>query len=136
MNWKISKDKSISVPHIKYVTDWNSSSGSSGEVAVRQFLYKNLSYYTWIEQFRIPKTLLRVDFLCPALKLAIEFDGESHYKFNKFHHKGSRFNFLASLKRDDKKEQALELNDITLIRIRESDLPLTLDFFKENGVVI
>ena len=60
-------------------------------------------------------------FLTQNKKIALEVDGNQHYKFNKFFHGNSRQNFLSQLQRDDKKEYFCEINNIKLVRILESD---------------
>ena len=66
-------------------------------------------------------TRLTIDFYNANKKIAIEVDGNQHYKFNKFFHSNSRQNFLAQLQRDEKKELFCDVNNIKLVRILESD---------------
>ena len=53
--------------------------------------------------------------------LAVEYDGEQHYKFIKWMHKDFK-NFLKSKERDAKKNKLLEDNGIKLIRIKKEEL--------------
>ena len=64
---------------------------------------------------------MTLDFYNASRKIAVEVDGNQHYKFNKFFHSNSRQKFLAQLQRDDKKEYFCEINNIKLARVLESD---------------
>ena len=64
---------------------------------------------------------MTIDFYNANKKLAIEVDGNQHYKYNKFFHSNSRQNFLSQLQRDEKKEYFCEINKIRLVRILEKD---------------
>lgn len=123
MNWNNgSSIESVAVN--KYISNLSSQTGSKGEKRVRNIISKYFQYDVWLEQFIIPHTRLRVDFMCPSIKLVIEFDGDAHYKFNEFFH-NNRLNFLASIKRDAKKEELLEKNGYRIVRLVESDLKLS-----------
>lgn len=120
-------------PHLdnRYRINWFAQAPSKGAQAVKDFLRKNAANYSWYEEYRIPRTKLRVDFLCPDLEIAIEFQGQQHDKYNKFMH-GTKLGFLGSLKRDMKKFDLLERNGIKLIEIRDEDLPLSRKWFAES----
>ena len=62
------------------------------------------------------------DFFNATRNIAVEVDGNQHYKYNKFFHSNSRQNFLSQLQRDEKKEYFCEINNIELIRILESEI--------------
>ena len=64
---------------------------------------------------------MTLDFCNANKKLAVEVDGNQHYKYNKFFHSNSRQNFLSQLQRDEKKEYFCEINKIKLVRILERD---------------
>ena len=87
---------------------------------VGQVLLLLFSSFTILEEFNIPGSRFHLDFLIPELKIAIEVDGEQHYKFNKFHHR-DRAGFLRAQKRDRDKEEWCMLNNIKLIRIRKDE---------------
>lgn len=55
-----------------------------------------------------------LDFYLPVNKLAIEVNGEQHYKFSQFYH-SSASAFLEQKKRDRDKIDWCELNNITLV---------------------
>ena len=54
--------------------------------------------------------------------MAIEVDGSQHYQYNKFFHSNSRQKFLDQLKRDQKKDEFCEINNIKLFRILEDEI--------------
>ena len=77
---------------------------------------------------------MTIDFYNANKKLAIEVDGNQHYKFNKFFHSNSRQNFLSQLQRDEKKEYFCDINKIRLVRILEKDT-LNEDLLNELDVI-
>jgi len=76
---------------------------------------------TLLEEFSIPDERLYIDFFLPNHGLAFEFQGEQHDEFNKFFH-GTKHGFTASKKRDERKRLWCELNDITLVEVRDAHL--------------
>jgi very-short-patch-repair endonuclease len=75
-----------------------------------------------LEEVPLPGTKLYFDFLVPSANLAVEVQGEQHYKFNSFFHK-HKAGLLASKSRDRQKREWCELNGITLLEFpyNESD---------------
>lgn len=134
MIW-IVKNKPRNVSANKYFIDWRKDAPSKLSQEIKDFLFIHCRNYVWYEEFRLPGTLLRVDFLCPTKKIGIECDGSQHNNFNKFFH-GNRMGYLASLRRDMTKDKILEDNGYLLIRILDKDLPLTKEFFENFGVFI
>ena len=72
--------------------------------------------------------MLRVDFINWTKRFAIEFDGVQHEKFTPHWHR-NKAGWLASMRRDMKKYEELERNGLKLVIIKDSDLPLTREFF-------
>jgi len=70
-----------------------------------------------LEEFPLPNERLWLDFYLPHHKLAFEYQGEQHDKFNKFFH-GDKQGFKKSLARDERKRAWCEINEITLIEVR------------------
>jgi very-short-patch-repair endonuclease len=87
---------------------------------VGQILQGLFPGFVLLEEFNIPGSRFYLDFLLPGLRIAIEVDGEQHYKFNKFHHR-DRAGFLRAQSRDRDKEEWCALNNIKLIRIRKNE---------------
>ena len=71
-----------------------------------------------LEEFSIPEERLFLDFYIPHLSLAFEFQGMQHDEFNKFFH-GDKDGFERSKKRDGRKREWCDINNITLIEVRE-----------------
>jgi hypothetical protein len=66
-----------------------------------------------------PKFLggLELDGYCEEIKIAFEYNGEQHYKYMKFFHKGDIKNFEVQQERDIRKIKLCEENSILLIII-------------------
>ncbi len=72
-----------------------------------------------LEEFPIPEERLILDFYVPNHDLAFEYHGQQHDEFNKFFH-GDKDGFTKSQKRDERKRQWCDLNNIVLIEIRDN----------------
>lgn len=79
---------------------------------------------TLLEEFPIPDSRLSLDFYMPQHGLAFEFQGIQHDKYVEHFH-GDKDGFERQLIRDSKKREWCELNDITLIEVRDSNLSST-----------
>jgi len=134
MIWKIN-GTNRNISEAKYRMDWSKDAPSKISQTVKDFLFVHCRNYVWYEEFRLPGSLLRVDFLCATKKLAIECDGSQHTNFNKFFHR-DRMGYLSSLRRDMTKTKVLEDNGYVLVRIEDKDLPLSREFFENFGVFI
>ena len=128
MRWKMPNGKLVWKNDKQYLTDWSKPAKSKISQSVQDFLKENTASYIWYSEYRVPGTRLKIDYLCPSLKIAIEVQGRQHENYVEFFHK-SRTGYLAHIKRDVKKEKFLESNDYTLILIYDKDLPLTKNFF-------
>lgn len=85
------------------------------------------------EEFPVYGTLLKVDILNATRKIAIEVQGGQHGKYNKFFHKNSVANYIASFKRDNKKYNWLVSNGFEVVEIFEEEVAdLSLKFFKDK----
>jgi hypothetical protein len=117
-NGREKKIKNIS----KYLIDWDSDCKSGIQKDVKGQIKAYWFADHVFEEFPVAGTRLTLDFYNATQKIAIEVDGNQHYKYNKFFHSNSRQNFLAQLQRDEKKEYFCGLNKIKLIRVLESDI--------------
>ena len=128
-----------SIPIHKYIINWDRACPSKGSGLVKDYLKSNFKYDVWLEEMRLPGSLLRVDFLNVTRKFAIEYNDTKekghHDHFNKFFH-GNRSGFLNSIKRDMKKLDLLQKNGYTVIEIYSHDLPLTREFFEKFEIYI
>ena len=66
---------------------------------------------------------LQYDIFLPEVSLAIEIDGEQHFKYMEWIHKCPE-NFNLQRKRDRKKDKLSKSNGITLLRYREEEIRL------------
>ncbi|MDB4317737.1 endonuclease domain-containing protein [bacterium] len=105
----------------RYLIDWDEKSRSKLQKKVKDLLYSNWVSDVVFEELPVLGTRMTLDFYNANRKLAIEVDGNQHYKYNKFFHSNSRQNFLSQLQRDEKKEHFCEINQIRLVRILERD---------------
>ena len=111
------------VPKIKkYLIDWEGKSRSNIQYDTKVFLKKYWSNNVVFEEFPVAGTRMSLDFYNSTQKIAIEVDGNQHYRYNQFFHSNSRQKFLHQLHRDEKKEYFCEINKIKLIRVLESDV--------------
>ena len=117
-NGREGKIKSVS----KYLIDWEGGCKSGIQKDVKQQIKPYWFADVVFEEFPVAGTRMTLDFYNATTKVAIEVDGNQHYRFNKFFHSNSRQNFLEQLKRDEKKEYFCEINNIKLIRVLESDV--------------
>lgn len=119
---KLNSLKEINVNINKYRIDWEGSSASKIQTAVKLFLKRFWSSHIVLEEFRIPGSLLRCDILNVTKRIAIEVSPSQHYEFNKFFHNNSNANFLQHIKRDMAKINWLESNDFDVIELNEEDV--------------
>lgn len=116
-----------------YRIDWNRKAPSKIAQTFKDFLYKNFRFNILYEEYRIPRTLLKIDFLDATKKIAYEISGEQHREFNKFFYNNSRSNYLNAIKRDVKKAKFLELNHYKLLELFEEDIKiLSVDYLNER----
>ena len=121
MNFKTlyGKEKPIRNPH-KYKIKWNGKSRSKFQKNVKKYIYKHWRYDAVYEEFKVAGTQLTLDFYNHTKKIAIEVQGAQHLQFVKHFHK-TRSNFLRQIRRDDKKMDFCELNNIKLVQIYPDD---------------
>lgn len=120
------KEKSIKNAH-KFKIDWNGKSRSKFQKEVKKYLYKYWKYDLVYEEFRVAGTQLSLDFYNHTQKIAIEVQGAQHLKFVKHFHR-TRANFVRQIRRDNKKLDFCELNEINLLEIYPDD-KLCEEFF-------
>jgi len=105
----------------KYLIDWDKKCRSKIQKNVKDLLYRHWIADIVFEELPVLGTRMTLDFYNANRKIAVEVDGNQHYKYNKFFHSNSRQNFLSQLQRDEKKEYFCEINKIRLVRILERD---------------
>ena len=104
--------KKLSLPSVK-------NNASSLHKAVYDFCKRRFPLFTILQEYTIfvddrgLKEHLFVDIFIKELNLAIECNGEQHYKANKFFYGGS-FDFKKAQKRDELKKEWCKKNKISL----------------------
>ncbi len=117
----------------KYRVKWDKPCRSKVQFAVKQFLRDYWSQGICYEEMPVVGSRMSVDFVYATKKIAVETDGQFHEEYNPHFHKGSPINFLASIKRDEKKRAWLEKNGFKLVRIMENEVKdLTPEFFEKK----
>jgi hypothetical protein len=96
----------------------NSSKGQKELGDKLENLFPNITIY---EELPCVGTLMRLDFYMHALRMAFEFDGQQHTKYNAFMH-GSKRAFIEAEKRDFYKEEWCSINFIRLVRVNKDSL--------------
>jgi hypothetical protein len=133
MKFKTLDGKERSIRNIKNsIIDWNGKSRSKFQADVKQFLKKYWVGDVVFEELRIAGTRLSLDFFNANKKIAIEVQGQQHFTYVKFFH-GNRINYLNQIKRDVKKIEFCELNNIKLVEIYPKD-ELSKELFQKFGV--
>lgn len=119
----------------KYFIDWELESRSKFQTQIKDLLFDIWGADFVIEELPVLGSRMTIDFFNVNRQIAVEVDGDQHYKYNKHFHGGKKINFLNQLKRDDEKEDFCKINGIKLVRIMSSDKISTskqLEFFIEN----
>ena len=119
----------------KRIINWEASSRSKRQKAVKDFLKDYWFYHVTFEEFPVVGTSLSLDFYHANKRVAVEVQGSQHTKYNKFFHGGHKNNYLEQLKRDQIKAEFCEVNDIILVEIYDSDI-INKSLFKKFDVTL
>jgi len=126
-------DKSIKKPY-RYVIKWDGKSRSKFQFGVKQYLKQYWKNDIVFEEFPVVGTALTIDFYNHTRRIAVEAQGGQHERYvSHFHGKHNRYNFLRQLKRDQRKLDFCELNNITMVEIYYKD-ELCEELFSKQGV--
>lgn len=118
----------------KYLINWEAPSLSKFQTSVKNFLEPYWCGHVVFEEMRIVGTRLSLDFYNASRKIAVEVQGAQHEKFVEHFH-GNRLKFVDQLKRDQKKLDFCEENDILLVEIYPRD-EIGLKVFESQGVYL
>lgn len=131
MRWQTLTGKLVWRNDKKYLINWDKPSRSKEQTKVKEFLKGYCKNDIVFEEYVLPGSKMKVDFINATKKWAIEHQGKgAHNEYNPFFHKNSRANYLASIKRDVKKRKMLEMNGYIVIETFTSELDnLTKEFF-------
>ena len=119
----------------KRIINWEASSRSKRQKAVKDFLKDYWFNHVTFEEFPVVGTRLTLDFYNANKRVAVEVQGSQHTKYNKFFHGGHKSNYLEQLKRDQIKAEFCEVNDIILVEIYDSDI-INKSLFKKFDVTL
>jgi len=115
---------------------WDGKSRSKFQFEVKQFLKPFWKKYVCYEEMILVGTRYSLDIVNMSQRIAVEVHGDQHQKYTPFFHNNSRLQYADQIKRDLKKREWCEINNILLVEIYTSDLPMTKEWFKENYEII
>ena len=118
----------------KYHINWDAPSLSKSQKGVKDFLFPFWRNDIVFEEFRIVGSRLSLDFYNANKKVAVEVQGAQHTRFVKHFHK-NRLKYLEQLKRDQKKLDFCDINDITMVEIYPDDI-VDKDLFERQGIYL
>lgn len=93
---------------------------SAPHLKARSFIKSLYGTMRLLEEVKIPGALLYLDFYLPANKIAFEVQGRQHKEFVQHFH-GTQEGFAESKKRDKKKHEWCEENNIRLIELFDNE---------------
>lgn len=126
--------KRISRPK-RYFVKWAHESKSKAQFRIKQFLEPYWKNHIVFEEFPVAGTRLTLDFYNANKKIAVEVQGAQHLKYVPYFHGKARSNFLKQIRRDQRKLDFCNLNDITLVEIFPDDTAFE-KIFKSQGVIL
>ncbi len=113
--------------HIQQKQGCPKCSRSKGEQEIQKFLENN--HIRFIPQYgiSIDKSINKsgkayIDFYLPDYNTAIEYNGEQHYEYISYFHKGGIIYFEKQQKRDQEIKKYCKDNEITLLKIRFDEI--------------
>lgn len=119
----------------KYRIKWDKKSRSKIQTKVKKFIQPYWENHVVYEEFPVFGSKMKVDLFNATRKVAIEVQGSQHSSYNPFFHKGSRQEYLNSIKRDHLKFLWLEKNGYELIEVEEEEVKkLSTDFILRNRI--
>ena len=111
----------IRINPAKYPIRSREQSRSRGQFNLGKKLRLIYTTASILEEFSIPGSRLSLDFFIPSRNLAFEFQGIQHDKFNSFFHE-TKADFQRQRSRDADKLRWCQMNEITLIEVRDKDM--------------
>jgi hypothetical protein len=95
--------------------------GSGPHQRARTLLKSMFPLVTVLEEVPLPGSDgLRLDFLILSDRIAVEVHGAQHFKYTPHFH-GNRMGFLESRRRDSKKKEWCQLNNIKLVVLPDTE---------------
>lgn len=118
----------------KYLINWEKPSRSKFQTRVKEFLRSYWEHDVVFEEFRVVGSRLTLDFYNANKKIAVEVQGAQHTKYVKFFHK-NKFKYSDQLKRDEKKLQFCNTNNIKLAEVYPQDR-ITASLFDDQEIYL
>ena len=118
----------------KYLIKWEKPSRSKFQTRVKEFLRSYWEHDVVFEEFRVVGSRLTLDFYNANKKIAVEVQGAQHTKYVKFFHK-NKFKYSDQLKRDEKKLQFCNTNNIKLAEVYPQDR-ITASLFDDQEIYL
>ena len=119
----------------KYLIEWDSSSRSKMQFAVKQYLKQYWLHDIVFEEFPLVGSKMTFDFYNSNKNVIVEVQGGQHLKHTPFFHGKSKSNFLNQIKRDNDKQKFCQINNVDLVEIYPND-ELSVELFKSFGVIL
>src|SRR5690242_16532731 len=119
---------------------WNNGRESKGEQKCREVLTK-LFGRPFVKArpdfLKNPMTgmNLELDCYCAELGLAIEYDGQQHYKYNKYFHRNEE-GYLKQRYRDEFKKYACKKNGVRLVKVPYYVQPEDIEIFLREKITL
>ena len=135
MKFKTLTGRLKDIPLHKYRIDWDGDFASKLEEEVADWFCPYWEKDLVVTQFPVPGTKMSLDFLNVTRRIAIEAQGRQHTEYVP-HLNRSRAGYLSQIKRDLKKGEWCEANEIKLIEIMPDHLPLTKKWVEETFNII
>lgn len=108
----------------------------SFRIAIVDSIKKTYPFLKIVLEYKMPKTILRIDIYLPDISLGIEIQGIQHYQMNSFFHKDSS-SFLEANLRDKEKKAIAANNNIDILYIKYNQKKyLDIVFSKINGRIL
>lgn len=120
------KEYKINFAH--YEHNSNISRKSQYHLAARKLLKELYPANPVFEEIQVPSTRLRLDFFLPTQHMVVEVHGEQHYTDNSFFYSSVQ-DFIAARKRDLRKQEWCEMNNLTYIELPYKE---TIDEWKRR----
>lgn len=114
------KELKISLKPSSFPMRNETASKSKIQFACGQILKNKFPFSTILEEVRIPKHNLILDFYMPVEQIALEVNGRQHTEYVSFFHK-DKHAFGQSQIRDAQKEEWCRINNITLLVVESPE---------------
>lgn len=129
-------NRQVNIDISDYLVDWDKEV-SKPQKKVKDLIRPYWAAHVVLEEFRIPKTLQRVDIINLTTRVAIEVSPKGSHAFNPFFHK-NRVKFSQMVARELSKIEWLERNGFKVVELNDEDLAnLSREWMEEkHGIIL